>query len=415
MQKMTVTLSTGTSARVAIDRPVAIAALVGALVIPDAIYLLLPAFVSALSNVHSLDEVQIGLLASADLAGIAVSTATGMWWVRRLSWPRVIRIALAVFLAANACCFGAVAFWPLLVLRFVAGLSGGAAYATALAAISDTRNASRNAALMVCTQIIFGAVGIYALPYVSAAWQLNALYGYIIVWLLPLLVLCWKWFPDDAGIRPRTAPAEMRTNALKGTVIVTATAVFALTVGAVWGYLERVAVDSGLEPRQASTAVSVGFLLSLTGSALAAWQGLRLGRIIPMAISGILQCAALVIIARLSDVSDPRIMFFIASAVFQIAWCYVVSYQIIVFNDVDPTGRFLPFYGTTYHGAMAAGPYVGALVVVGGRYSALLMYGGLTLAVSYALFLLSIVLNRRAVGARLEVREASPAESAGSL
>jgi MFS family permease len=374
---------------------VAIAALVGALVVPDAIYLLLPAFVSALSNVRSLDEVRIGLLASADLAGIAVSTATGMWWVRRLSWARVIRLALGVFLLANALCIGVAAFWPLLILRFVAGLSGGAAYATALAAISDTKNPSRNAAFMVCTQIVFGAVGIYALPYVPATWQLNALYGYILVWLLPLIILCWKWFPNDRGLRPTAVHGQRSVSALKGTVIVTATAGFAITVGAVWGYLERVAVDSGLDVRQASTAVSIGFLLSLMGSALAAWQGIRFGRAAPLVISGLLQWAALVVIAELSALPAPVVVFFIASAVFQIAWCYVVSYQIVVFNDVDPTGRFLPFYGATYHGAMAVGPYVGALVVIGGRYKPLLMYGGLTLALSYTLFLLSIFLNRQ--------------------
>jgi predicted MFS family arabinose efflux permease len=378
------------------ERPAAIAAVVGALVVPDAMYLLLPAFVGALGNVRALDEASIGLLASADLAGIAVSTATGMWWVRRLAWRRVIRISLGVFLLANALCIGTEGFWPLLTLRFLAGLSGGAAYATALAAISDTKNPSRNAALMVCTQIVFGAVGIYAMPYFRASWQLNALYGYILAWLLPLMVLCWKWFPDDSGVRRIAVGGEKGFSALKGAVVVVATAGFALTVGAVWGYLERVAVNAGLEGRQASTAVSVGFLLSLIGSALAAWQGIRLGRIVPLLISGACQCAALVAIARLSASSDPVTVFFIAGAVFQIAWCYVISYQIIVFNDVDPTGRFLPFYGTTYHGAMAAGPYLGALAVIGGRYAPLLEYGSFALAVSYALFLSSVLLNRRA-------------------
>jgi MFS family permease len=378
-----------------IDRPMAVAAVVGALVVPDAMYVLLPAFVSALDNVRSLDEVRIGLLASADLAGIAVSTATGMWWVRRFSWPRVIHFSLAVFLLANALCVGTAAFWPLLTLRFVAGLSGGAAYTTALAAVSDTKNASRNAAFMVCAQIVFGAAGIYGLAYAPAMSQLNALYGYIIACLLPLMVLCWKCFPDDPGIRAAAALDDKRIGVLKGSVVVAATAAFALTVGAVWGYLERVAVDTGLEARQASTAVSIGFLLSLIGSALAAWQGIRLGRAAPMLISGLFQCAALVTIAQLSSVSQPAVVFFIASAVFQIAWCYVVSYQIVVFNDVDPTGRFLPFYGTTYHGAMAVGPYIGALVAMGGRYTPLLKCGALTLAMSYALFLLSIFLNRQ--------------------
>src|SRR6185312_10552322 len=67
-----------------IDRALSVWTLLIATSINEAILLILPSFVGALGDDLHLSAARVGLLGSSDLVGIALSTATGPWWVRRV-------------------------------------------------------------------------------------------------------------------------------------------------------------------------------------------------------------------------------------------------------------------------------------------------------------------------------------------
>jgi MFS family permease len=145
-----------------IDRTASLVALLLVATVTEAMFLLLPSFVGALGDVLQLSATRTGLLASADLTGIALTTATAPWWLRRVSWRRTVLASLLAFLLVNLLCFAVRSFWPLLCLRVLAGLSAGAAYPLALAGVLDTTHAPRNTGLMMSLQVVFGAAGVYA-------------------------------------------------------------------------------------------------------------------------------------------------------------------------------------------------------------------------------------------------------------
>src|SRR5579863_7688006 len=101
----------------AIDRPGAVLSLLLVGSVTEAIFLVLPSFVGAIGDLLHLSPLRTGLLGSADLAGIAVSTATGAWWLRKVSWRRTVGWALALFCLLNALCFFVTGFYPLMGLR----------------------------------------------------------------------------------------------------------------------------------------------------------------------------------------------------------------------------------------------------------------------------------------------------------
>ena len=109
-----------------IDRTASLVALLRVATVTEAMFLLLPSFVGALGDVLHLSATRTGLLASADLTGIALTTATAPWWLRRVSWRRTVLASLLAFLLVNLLCFAVRSFWPLLCLRVLAGLSVGA-------------------------------------------------------------------------------------------------------------------------------------------------------------------------------------------------------------------------------------------------------------------------------------------------
>jgi predicted MFS family arabinose efflux permease len=383
-----------------IDRPAPLLALLLVASVTEAMFLILPSFVGAIGDVLHLSAQRTGLLGSADLAGIAATTASAPWWLRRVSWRRTIGLNLGLFLLLNAICFGVTSFQWLLLLRVLAGLTAGAAFAVSLAGIVDTRRVDRNTGLMVCVQVVFAAIGVYAIDIVPIAWRLDAVYAYIFAWLIPTLALCWFRFPEDPGDRPQSGPLDWRQLAGPGTAAVLGAGLYFLMIGAVWGYLEGVAREAGLSLKQTGEALSLGLVVSLVGSAAATLIGTRFGRTWPLIVTAAFQIGSLFLLTRLGAYANPVLAFYVINAVFQIFWSYVIAYFIIIFNDVDASGRFVAFYGTAGHLTLAAGPYVGAVLIAGGGHGPLLWFGVITVALCYASFLTAVALGSTRTAAR---------------
>jgi predicted MFS family arabinose efflux permease len=378
----------------AIDRPAALLSLLLVGSVTEAIFLILPSFVGAIGDLLHLSPVRTGLLGSADLAGIALSTATGAWWLRRVSWRRTTGWALALFLLLNAFCFHVTTFYPLLALRLAAGLAAGVAYAVALAAIVDTRRTDRNAGLLLCMQVAFSAIGLYVADVVPPQWRLDVVYAYILTWLIPTLLITWWHFPEDPGERPGSGALQWRQVAGRGAAALIGAGLYFLMIGAVWGYLEGVARSAGLTLEQTGGALSAGLVVSLAGSAAAALVGVRFGRVLPLLVTALFQVGALLFLTRLGHFARPAPAFFWINTVFQIFWSYVIAYFIVIFNDVDASGRFVAFYGTASHLMLAVGPYVGALLIEEGGYTLLLWFGVVATTFCYASFVAAARLSR---------------------
>jgi predicted MFS family arabinose efflux permease len=378
----------------AIDRPAALLSLLLVGSVTEAIFLILPSFVGAIGDLLHLSPVRTGLLGSADLAGIALSTATGAWWLRRVSWRRTATGALALLSLLNALCFFVTGFYPLMALRLAAGVTAGVAYAVALAGIVDTRRADRSAGLLLCMQVVFSAIGLYVADAVPPQWRLDIVYGYVLAWLVPTLLITWWRFPEDPGERPRSGTLQWRRMAGRGAAALLGAGLYFLMIGAVWGYLEGVARSAGLTLEQTGGALSAGLVLSLAGSAAAALIGVRFGRVLPLMVTALFQIGALLLLTRLGHYARPAAAFFWINAVFQIFWSYVIAYFIIIFNDVDASGRFVAFYGTASHLMLAVGPYVGALLIENGGYTLLLWFGVVATTFCYASFVAAARLSR---------------------
>lgn len=387
----------------AIDRPAALLSLVLVGSVTEAIFLILPSFVGAIGDLLHLSAVRTGLLGSADLAGIALSTATGAWWLRRVSWRRTAGSALALFFLLNALCFFVTGFYPLMALRLAAGLAAGVAYAVALAGIVDTRHADRNAGLLLCMQVVFSAVGLYVADVVPPHWRLDIVYGYILAWLLPTLLISWWAFPENPGQRPPGGTLQWREIAAPATAALLGAGLYFLMIGGVWGYLEGVARAAGLTLGQTGRALSAGLVISLAGSAAAALIGVRFGRVLPLIVTALFQIAALLLLTRLGHDADPAAAFFWTNTVFQIFWSYVIPYFIIIYNDVDASGRFVAFYGTASHLMLAVGPYVGALLIENGGYAPLLWFGIVATTLCYVSFVAAARLSKGQQAAAAQV------------
>lgn len=381
----------------AIDRPLSIWTLLIATSVNEAMLLILPSFVGALSDDLGLSTTRLGLLGSADLIGIALSTATGPLWLRRVSWRRVGLSGLAAFLVVNAVCFNVRSFAILVSLRIAAGLIAGIGYTVGLAGVMDTSRPDRNAGLLLVVQVIFSALGLFALDAVPVAWRLDAVYVYMIAWTVPCIVIAWSHYPENPRSRTVSAEIDWRRLALRGSAVIAGAGIYFLMIGGVWGYLEGIAREAGLSLAQTGSALSLGLVVSLLGAGAATYIGLRAGRAIPLLVSGAVQIGALYLLTRLDQFGDAVLAFYVINAVFQIMWSYIIPYFMVMFDEVDPTGRFVSMYGMVTHLTLAVGPYAGAFFIVDGRYTRLLWVGIVLTGMCYVAFLMAVWLGRSAI------------------
>jgi MFS family permease len=378
-----------------IDRPLSLWTLLLATAVNEAMLNLLPSFVGALGDDLQLSPERLGLLGSADLVGIALSTATGPWWLRRVSWKRTGVGGLVAFAVANAACFGVTGFAVLMTLRFVTGLIAGVGYTIGLAGVMDTSRPDRNAGLLLLVQVLFSAMGLFVIDAVPIRWRLNSVYAFVLVWALPCIVLAWRNYPENPGERPQSAPLDWgRLMAGRGGAVVAGGGLYFLMIGGVWGYLEGIAREAGLTLIQTGQALSSGLVISLAGAGLAAYLGLRLGRAIPLLLSAVIQILSLYLLTRLQNFSNPVLAFYIINAFFQIVWSYIIPYFMVMFSEVEPTGRFVSMYGMVTHLTLAIGPYAGAFFIINGHHRALIWAGMGLVGLCYGAFLLAVWLGR---------------------
>lgn len=336
---------------------------------------LLPLWVGALTDHGGFTGQQVGWLAAADVIGIFASSASAIFWVRKLSWRPVVLLGLSVYLLANLASLGADEFATLMVLRIIAGIGCGSAYAIALAGLGDHRNPQLAFGLMVTAQVVFGTIGFFAVPRLMGDAGISNFLHYLNGWLGITLLLCALFFPRSQK-SGASAEQSVFTTLLSGRALLVfaTTVVYYCGVSAVWGYLERIGVNLGLSSAAVGDLLGIGFAISGLGSLATPWVSKQFGRFITLIVAMALQ---IITMALLMDkhTFGAYALYASTSIVFQFFWSFSLPLLMDQFNRVDDTGRFIVLCATAFKVGEIAGPPLAAALSSEGDYSAVLWLG----------------------------------------
>lgn len=161
-------------------------------------FIVQPGLVQGFVSVLGLSEADSNLLASVEMAGIAIATVVAVFLVRTLSWKTIL--AVAILIAALGNFFSAVDddATNLQIARFITGLGEGLIISLSFSIIGLTQKTERNIALYLALLMTYGAFGLWGMP---LAFQTIGLKGIFIIWgvmsLLALLTL--KYVPSSAA------------------------------------------------------------------------------------------------------------------------------------------------------------------------------------------------------------------------
>jgi predicted MFS family arabinose efflux permease len=339
----------------ALALPGAIFAGVAALLIVNA----LPALVTVIASGLGWDDRALGLLASAEVAGITLGSLAGVPLVRRVRLRTVVIAAVLALVLADAACASSDAKALIVAFRLAGGLASGVILAACYAIYSDT-HPQRNYAIFCIGQMASGFIAVTALPLLAGRYGWRG--GFCAFALLSALAIPLA-LPLPARTFVKQAPAGRASDAGgSGAAVWLAVAgvvAFVIGEGAVWTFMERMGAASGISANDVNTAVSACTLAGLLGAAVMVFPSNRLGVALPL-IAGMLLSTAAVAAMR-----SPLPAVYTASVcAFNFAWLAFGTMQFAVIAQADRAGTATVAMSAASFGGFTIGPYVAGELAV---------------------------------------------------
>lgn len=358
-------------------------------VIAMAAFLVLPLYVGAAAEHFALSQQQIGFLAAAVATGSAFSSVVMMFLVRRLPWRPMGLAALLLMLAPMTLSLWVQSVPAFMALQALAALGGGSLYSLALTALADSRHPDRAFGFSVAAQVAFQVLGMLLLPGLVSRAGIDGVLGVFIAMELMGLLLV-RALPD-AGKSLSPVMGRAAIVSLPALLALAGCFFFFFNIGAVWAYLERMAVLAGFEAQQIGNGLAIGVALGIPGALLASWCGDRFGRVGPLSIGAFGTVVALGFLGP--GMSLP--VYVLAAALYNFVWNFSLAFQYAAVNAVDAGGRAVAA-APAFHGAgAAAGPALVAFYVTETSLAAVNIAAGVAVLASLACFVAAMGLARR--------------------
>ncbi|WP_334045511.1 MFS transporter [Burkholderia cepacia] len=347
--------------------------------------LVAPAVAGQLATQLGLSASQIGTYFFVELGAFSLATVPSYLWLGRIDARRVAAFAIALFGAGNLL----TALWmpgfvALLALRAVTALGGGSLMVLCMTSAATSENSDRVYGLWVVGQLIAGAIGLFVLPHVFAAFGLRALYV-ALAGLALLAAPLSRGFPSSLGAR--TAPAQRARGAAartpQGLIVLAIGAVltFYLAIGSVWTFASRAAAEAGLDPQSTGNVLAIASVMGIAGAALASCAGGRLARRAMLTAGYALLAASLVALAVVRQAGGYSAAIF----AFKFAWTFVLPFILATVAQIDTSGRLVATLNFVIGAGLAAGPLLAGLMLdAGGTMHALFTIATAVVIVSFA-------------------------------
>lgn len=352
--------------------------------------LFLPLMVGGIIDDLGFSEKQAGYIAAAEMAGVAVASGLGIFWVRRVNWVTIAILSTLAFIAANWASTGVSEYGPMFICRFFVGAASGALLAIGLACQSDSKNADRIFGYWVACQMTVSSAGYLLLPSVRAAWGVD---GYFIALVILgfTAFLSLMFFPAR-GINRKSGRTKQENTFLTGSLALGGALLFFMAQGGLWAFLERLGLAAALSTTQIGIALAISSYLGIVGGLAKNWLAGSLGMLSPF----VFVIVGELIMLALFAIGAGSIMFAVAVCLLQFCWAMGMASFLSGLNVIDSSGGLVLLLMSIAKAGYSLGPAMMGWFIVGDDYSGVLIACGVLVVVGMSTALL-LIRNRMSV------------------
>jgi predicted MFS family arabinose efflux permease len=332
-------------------------------------YNIMPLLLGGAADSHGVTESQLGFAAAAYTGGMAIVNFGGFLWLRRYNWKHLMLVGNLI--AAIALVYPTVNFsyqtW--LMCNLLAGLATGLGFGVSIACLGDTREPERNFAMAYAGQTFLSALLIFNLPRIDIGLDIFELGHWIVATLMLAAILLVTILPS-AGAKNGRLPISsdaIRSGWPRAALLMALLMLFLNVVaeGAVWAFLERIAVASHLDTKFAATVIAISFFAAGAGSIVAVIIGTRFGSGKPFAAAIFMSITSVTVLW----VGESAAAYITGVLLFAAAWNLGSPYRMALAAKADITGRFSTFIPAMQTLGAAVGPALGGMLIVGGSFA----------------------------------------------
>jgi predicted MFS family arabinose efflux permease len=288
-------------------------------------------------------EVEVGRVAGADLAGLAIGAVISALFVAKVDRRYLAVGAALVTIVANALCIVYQSYEVTLWLRLLAGTGAGIYTGIAVATIGGH---SRPAFAFGMELFAFaGSQGaeLMLLPLLS----MTGIYVTLIAtYIVGLLFISWlprrpvdKALDVEVDVEEPSGRHHVEHKHVPAYVpwlVLTAIVFTYINIGGYWTYIELSTVDSDASPEWVASMLWVSSVFSVIGCLFAVLLSNRYGLARPLLVTLVFQAAIVVMhVFGITNFTVAFSMFF-----FNFCWIFVDIYQAATIANVDHSGRF---------------------------------------------------------------------------
>lgn len=330
--------------------------------ISPAVLLVAPALVGGMVTELGFSPQQAGGVLSVELGGMALATFPALYWIPRMDWRRAVTIAVVIMVVGNVASALATTVGMLSLTRFVTALAGGSVMIISMTIIGSMKNQGRVFGFWVTGQLLFGAVGLALLPHILPLWGLKAFYAAMAAMLLAMMTLI-RHLPRSRVVHNNSPAAKLGWRIkILATFGLVSVLLFYIALSGVWAYMERMATNSGLEPKSIGYSLSVASLVGIVGAVSSSVLGERWGRFIPIVVGYVLLLFSISLLATITGLNE----YLIAACLFKYGWTFVLPFLLASIAKIEMSGRLIALTNVMIGGGLALGPAIAARVLSSG-------------------------------------------------
>ena len=311
-------------------------------------------------------EVQVGLVASADLFGMFIGAVIAFFVVAKVDRRHLTVAAACVAVIANVLCIYFQSYEATLILRLIAGTAAGLYTGIAVATIGGH---SRPAFAFGLELFAFaGSQGaeLKFLPLLSIEGMYIAFAASFLVSLLFI-----GWLPR----RPAEAMLDVEVDfegptgahhvehrhvpAYVPWLVLTAVMFTYINIGAYWTYIELATVESAASPDWVASMLWISSVFSVIGCLFAVLLSNRFGLARPLLVSLVFQAS--IVFMLVFGITNSTVAISMFS--FNFCWIFVDIYQAATIANVDRSGRYVALLPAAQGLGNGVGPFLAAGVL----------------------------------------------------
>jgi predicted MFS family arabinose efflux permease len=348
-------------------------------------------------------EVEVGRVAGADLAGLAIGAVVAAFFVARVDRRHMTVVAAAIAIGATILCIYYQSYEVTLWLRLVAGIGAGIYTGIAVATIAGH---SRPAFAFGLELFAFaGSQGaeLAFLPYLS----MNGIYvALAATFVFGLLFISWlprrpaeKSLDVEIEVEEEEGEHHLEHKHVPAYVpwlVLTAIVFTYVNIGAYWTYIELAASDSAAAPDWVASMLWVSSVFSVIGCLFAVLLSNRFGLARPLLASLVLQ--ATIVVMLVTGINNVNVA--ISMFMFNFCWIFVDIYQAATIANVDRSGRFPALIPAAQGLGNFLGPNIAASILAFGfGYNAVFYFCGAASITAMLVYLYMYLTLRKAIPA----------------